>query len=122
MKKIIFVLALLAASQLSFSQINKSKQDTVKTVGIFMSPYDGSIVLDYMFRLYKDSAKLVQTAGDTYKKMTVRDTIYWLPTVFPLFDSATKKPLLDSLGRHRQSLQWVPTGPRNILQDFNKRF
>lgn len=119
MKYLIILSLALFFSLTSYSQ---SKRDTIKTVATFIEPFEGRVVTDYVFKTYKDTVRLAEIgATGTFRKVTSKDTIYFVPTITPMMD-ASKKPMLDSLGRQRNQLQWIPVTPRNIVWDFNKKF
>ena len=124
MKTALIIISLLCTSILSFSQAKpntKSTSDTIRSVAVYIEPYQGRISTDYVFKIVKDTTTFEAAGDDTFKKVSKRDTFYYVPTVLPIMDQKTKKPQTDSKGNIKQELKFLPVGRENILYDFNRK-
>lgn len=126
MKKLllpIIAIFLFSCGNKSSNSTTESKPDTIRTVALFQTN-NGELRLDYVFKIIKDSVKFSQVNEDTQKKTLTKDTTYFVPIVFNIKDTTDKtgkKDLLDSLGKPRQSVAFVPAKRETILHDFNKK-
>lgn len=96
--------------------------DTVKLIGVFVAPDRKSVVHDTMYRVTLDSVeKLIETSNGVFKKLWIKDSVYWLPAPIALFDTATKKPLLDASGNQKVITQLVGPFPKEVVWDAGIR-
>lgn len=131
---VVFYLAAILILTLVFSRSCKNKSnppgystkapskrtvfDTVKLIGVFVAPDRKSVVHDTMYRVTLDSVeKLIETSNGNFKKLWGKDSVYWLPTPIALFDTATKKPILDASGNQRVATQLVGPFPKEVVWD-----
>lgn len=89
--------------------------DTVKTVCLFIDERGGSLRLDYVVRVVRDS---ILTDRETLKGKLSRDTAFYVPALVPLHDSLGKEAL-DSAGKPKTQVGWLQTSPKLIVKDFN---
>jgi hypothetical protein len=102
--------------------INPSQPDTTKTVALFLVEPDKGIRVDYVVRIVKDTMMYsdIDSADNkiTATKKTVSDTSYFIPYVDTVrHQSGLAK--LDSMGKVRFGVYWMPTYRSNIIKDFN---
>jgi hypothetical protein len=97
------------------------KEDTVKTVALFVLGNSGELRVDFAFKIKKDMQVpvLVDSSGGTVttKSKWVRDSVYLVP-IADTVRGTDKKPKLDSLGRSSMEVIWYPINKHFILNDF----
>lgn len=117
---LILVVVVIGAAAIAFTSSKKasfkpSPADTSNTVLMYISK-KGGLHLDFGIRITHDtllSEKADSSGGKVTEVKTMkRDSLYFIPSMDTVFD-ANKKPVLDSLGRVRVEVTYVP-----IHRDF----
>jgi hypothetical protein len=92
--------------------------DTTRVIGVFVTPSRDNIVHDIMFKVRFDSAqKMVEGEKGVFKQLWYTDSAYFLPKVITIIDTATHKPVLDSLGNPKFRTDWVGPYTSELVWD-----
>jgi hypothetical protein len=92
--------------------------DTTRIIAVFPTPEGNNIITDIAYKVRFDSVEtLVASSNGLFKKLWHVDSVYWLPKLSPMIDSATKKPILDSTGRPRFRTEFVGPYKSDMVWD-----
>lgn len=92
--------------------------DTTRVIGVFVTPNRDNIVHDIMYKVRFDSAqKMVESGKGIFKQLWHTDSVYFLPKVITLIDTATKKPALDALGNPKLKTDWIGPFTTELVWD-----
>lgn len=105
----------------------KSKADTTFTWITFVAPMDWEKPLNIIHQSYtvgalrytKDTAYYDTANENSVKRLWKRDTSYSITYTHQLFDTSTKKPLLDTSGKPKVEYYVLKVPKQVILQDYN---
>ena len=123
MKKYLFIFAILICACNNKTTFKPQATDTLKTSVLYVY-YDHNVPQirgDVAFRIDKDSTLLDSVTPETFHKKQFRDSLYFVPVIVTLIDSAGKE-LKDSSGKPKRILQYQFIDKKLILQDYHKSF
>lgn len=87
------------------------KSDTMKTLCIYW--YKNEPIYSVIFRVTKDTFKMVAVDNETSKKKWTKDTVYFIPVTDTVRD-VKGLPLRDTLGAYKFLTQYF-TYPNNLI-------
>lgn len=117
----ICLLIILSACNSTSKEYQKQPPDTLQTAAIYLDA--GTVNGGMVYRVTKDTSYLDTTNADNVKLKWRRDTIYYIPSLTRMRDSANNIIIDSATGKPRMTTIYVPmANKKHMLQDFNKTY
>lgn len=102
-------------------EFKHAKTDTIRTAINYALDWTRNDLRNSVaLKIFKDTF-IIDTPKTNSLKWR-RDSFYKVPLPTNIFDSVTKKPILDSTGKQMQIIQWYDLPKELLIIDYNKKF